>query len=208
MGSYHAQTTLLTQDGNSENYQSNGFAIGQIGTLDLTDANTWAGYIKAFYDDVASVGALKGLSQNGHLVKIYDVAGTAPNYPLFEINFDLASAPADTDLPQELALCVSYYAAQATTIARGRRRGRIYVSGWVEGSNTDGRPNSTAINGLLDAYTDYVTSTNTLDSLTAGIWSRSNGTVYKIDTVWVDNEWDTQRRRGNKPTSRTTWLLP
>lgn len=208
MASYYAQTTLLTADANPENYQSNTFAIGQIGTLDLTDANTWTGYIKAFYDDVASVGALKGLAQNGHLVKIYDVAGTAPNYPLFEINFNLASAPAATDLPQEIALCVSYYASAATSVARGRRRGRIYVSGWVEGSNAEGRPNSTAVNGLLDAFTDYVTSTNTLDSLSAGVWSRTNATVYPIDTVWVDNEWDTQRRRGGKPTSRETWLLP
>lgn len=205
---YYAQSTLITQDGNPENYQSNVFALGGIGSLDLTGANTWTGYIKDFYDDCYEAGALRGIAINNHVVKIYEVLAGPPNYPVYETNFNLGYTAGATDLPQEVSLCVSYYAAQATTIPRARRRGRIYISGWTEGANGQGRPTTTAVDDLLDAMTTYVTACDSLTNLYAGVWSRSNDAVYEIDTVWVDNEWDTQRRRGGKPTTRTEWTKP
>lgn len=208
MTNYYAQTTLLTQDANPENFQSNVFALGQVGSLSLTDAGNWRDYIKTFYDDCYSAGALRGIAQNNHLVKIYEIGQPKPNYPVYELNFNLASAPAATDLPQEVSLCVSYYASQATTIARARRRGRLYISGWTESVNVTGRPNVGGQSGLLDAFTDYVLACDGFTNLTAGVWSRTNGTVYEIDTAWVDDEWDTQRRRGGKPTSREEWTKP
>ena len=205
---YVCQTTLLTADGDTANYQSNTFALGQVGTLDLTDANSWVTWIKNFYDDCYSAGALRGMAQNNHIAKIYEIGAPAPNYPLFELNFNLTPNPAAIEMPMEVALCISYYASQATTVPRARRRGRIYISGWNEVANTAGRPASGNVQALLDGYEDYVLACDALTNLTAGVWSRVNGTVYEVDTVWVDNEWDTQRRRGRRPTSRVEWLKP
>jgi hypothetical protein len=205
---YYAQTTLITQDANSENYQSNVFALGGIGSLSLTDANTWVGYINQFYDDCYAAGALRGMAKSNHVVKIYEITAGPPNYPVYELNFDLTPLPGAVDMPMEVALCVSYYASAATTIPRARRRGRIYISGWSETSNGAGRPVAGATADLLDAFTDYAVACDALTNLYAGVWSRTNGAVYEIDTAWVDNEWDTQRRRGGQSTSRDEWTKP
>lgn len=204
-----AQVILLPKSGASEDVQVNGFATQVTGLdLSLTDANTWVTNLKGFYDDVRALGGCRGLEQNNHLVKIYDIAGAAPNYPLFELNFNLASAVPGIGLPMEVALAVSYSNVSETGVARARRRGRIYLSGWGDASNDDGRPTTTVYEGLATAYDDYVDAQNAVADFQAGVWSRVNGIVYGIETVWCDNEWDTQRRRGGRPTDRYTLTIP
>lgn len=208
MANYYAQTNLLSTTAATEDNWSNTFALGQIGTLDLTAATDWVGFIKAFYDDCITAGAMRSREQNGHSVKIYQIGQPQPNYPLYELPFNLASAPGAVTVPLEVSLCVSYSNTIATTVQRARRRGRIYVSGWGSAALGAGVPTTGAQEALLDAYSDYVLAANTLASLQAGVWSRVNDTVYPVDTVWVDNAWDTQRRRGTDPTGRLTWTLP
>lgn len=208
MGRYAAQVTLISATADSADNQSNTFAAGQIATLDATYATNWTTELKGFYDDLLPAGALRGMAQNNHLVKFYDIEAPQPNYPLFERTFNLASTPNAVDMPQEVALCVSYANTSANTIARGRRRGRLYISGWGEASNTTGRPTTTAMDALLDAFTDYVVAFNALGTLDASIWSRVGNTTYTIETAKVDNSWDTQRRRGVAPTASSTWVLP
>lgn len=208
MGRYAAQVTLISATGNAEDNQSNTLAAGQIATLDATYATNWTSIIAAFYDDLRVAGALKGMAQNNHLIKYYDIEAPAPNYPLFEQTFNLAAAPAAVDLPQEVALCISYSNTLATTIARGRRRGRIYVSGWGESTNTAGRPTDAVCDATLACFEDYVLAFNALGTLEASIWSRVGQTTYPIQEAHVDNEWDTQRRRGGSSTYRSEWTLP
>lgn len=208
MGRYAAQVTLLSATGAAEDNQSNTFAAGQIATLDAAYANSWTTVIKDFYDDVVTTGGLKGMSQNNHLIKFYDIEAAAPNYPLFERNFNLASAPFAVDLPQEVALCISYSNVQAVTIARGRRRGRLYISGWGESTNTAGQPTDGTCDALLGNFEDYVVAFNAIGTLNASIWSRTGNTTYPIEEAHVDNAWDTQRRRGTKSDYRATWTLP
>lgn len=206
--SYFAQATLVSQTGNTEDVQVNGFAAGQIGSLDLALAEDWRDLIAAFYDDCKAAGALRGMAATGHYVKFYEIGAGPPNYPLFELPFTQLTAAAAIDLPQEVALCVSYQNLNATTVPRARRRGRIYISGWTEASNTSGRPTTAVTTNLLTAFTDYVTAFNALGTLSAGVWSRTNGTVYEIEAAHVDNEWDTMRSRGGKATSRNSWVAP
>jgi len=204
-----AQVILQPASGASEDVQVNGFATQVTGLeLSLTDANTWVSNLKDFYDDVRSLGGCRGLEQNNHLVKIYDIAGAAPNYPLYELTFDLASAVTNIGMPMELALAVSYSNVSETTVPRARRRGRIYISGWGDASNDQGRPTTAVYEGLATAYDDYVDAQNAVSDFTAGVWSRVDGLVYPIETVWCDNEWDTQRRRGGRPTARYTLTIP
>jgi hypothetical protein len=207
-GRYAAQVTLISATGASEDNQSNTFAAGQIGTLDLTYAQNWTTTIKAFYDLVVNNGGLKGISQNNHVIKFYDIETPQPNYPIWTRTFNLATVPAAVDMPQEVALCVSYANSLAVTIPRARRRGRLYISGWAETGNTNGRPTNLVCDGLLAAFTGYVTAFNALGTLDASIWSRTGGVTYPIDTAHVDNAWDTQRRRGNRSTYRASWAAP
>jgi len=114
-------------------------------------------------------------------------------------------APGALDLPAEVTLCISYANDSDTTVSAKRRRGRIYLSGFSEASNTAGRPISAVLTGLSDAYRDYVEAANLLSGVTACVWSRANGALYPIERVWVDNEWDIQRRRGRRYTTRNTF---
>lgn len=208
MTSYFAQSIVRRSSGQSEDDMVNTFACGQIGNLDLTYATSWAATIKAFYEEVKTSGGMRGCAQNGHLVKIYTVGAVAPNYPLFELPWAFDAAPTGIELPMEVALCASYSNTLATTVPRARRRGRIYLSGWSELANAEGRPQSGAYAALALSYKDYAVAFNALGTLDAGIWSRANATVYPVDTFWSDNEWDTMRSRGGKATIRSTQLLP
>lgn len=208
MGRYFAQVTLLSATGNTRDNQVNGFAAGQIGTLDAAYANSWTTAIKDFYDDLKAGNAMRGLATGPHLIKFYDIENPPPNYPVFERTFNFLTSGATVEMPQEVALCISYQNTSAVTVPRARRRGRIYISGWTESANTDGRPISANVNSTLTAFSDYVEAFNAIGTLEASIWSRVNGTTYPIETAWVDNEWDTMRSRGGRATSRSTWTLP
>ena len=41
-----------------------------------------------------------------------------------------------------------------------------------------------------------------------GVWSVANNDLVLANDGWVDNSWDTQRRRGLDTTARTTWAAP
>lgn len=201
--SLYAQVTLLTAGTDPADNQSNGFAADAQG-ITTTDLDDWLTAIKDFYDDVLSVGALRSLAQNGHIVKIYDVTLPAPNYPIYENTFNLGGAVGDIDMPLEVSLAISYKNTINNNVPRARRRGRIFISGWAETQNLNGRPAAGTPNGLATAYATYVAAVNAIGSLDAGVWSRTDNVVYPIDEVWVDDEWDTVRRRGRKATSRVT----
>jgi len=196
-----AQTTLIASSANSADNQSNGFYVSESG---YTEANldTWATAIKTFYEGCVTAGAMLGIAQNNHIIKFYDVGAPAPNYPVYETTFNLATSVNATDLPQEVALCVSYRNNTQNSVLRARRRGRIYISGWAESRNTAGRPTSAAYQGLAQAYKDYCDAVNVISGFTAVVYSRVQDITSEIEEVWCDDEWDTMRRRGGKPTAR------
>lgn len=202
MADIFAQVTLLALSGDTADNQVNGFAITEDGGPSEAELDSWAVAIKTFYEGVKAVGGMKGLAQNSHLVKFYDILGAAPNYPIYETTFNFTAAPSAIDLPLEVSLAVSYRNTVLNSVPRARRRGRIYLSGMGEGQNTTGRPISTLYEGCATAYADYVADVNAIGTFEAGVWSRTDQVVYPIDEVWCDNEWDTQRRRGSKATTR------
>jgi hypothetical protein len=201
-----AQVTLLAASADSADNQSNGFYVSDSG-ISTGEFDSWAVAIKTFYDTCYSGGALRGMEQNNHIVKFYDVTGSPPNYPVYETTFNLATSPAAIDLPMEVALCASYKNNTNNSVLRARRRGRIYISGWTETANTSGRPTSTATNALAQGYKDYCDDVNVIGTLTAVIYSRVQDIVNNVEEVWCDNEWDIQRRRGGVATSRTTYTV-
>lgn len=205
MANYYAQAILAANSGVARDAQINTFAIGGISTITQTIANSWEFAIRTFYNSCNSADALRSRSQSGHILKIYNVVATRPNYPIYEFAWTLAAAPGSIQLPQEVALAVSYRNNSAATVPRGRRRGRIYVSGWGSAQNVAGRPALGVVELLADAYTAYCTSINTNGAgLRAGVWSRSGNTVYPVQEVYADNEWDTMRSRGGRSTQRFT----
>lgn len=92
---------------------------------------------------------------------------------------------------------------------QARRRGRIYLGPFgqtVLGTTavTSDRPLAAAVTAIANAATALATAT-------AGavvpwvIYSPTNGSGAVVTDGWVDNAFDTQRRRGVAATSRTLW---
>lgn len=207
MANYHVIVTLQASSGETADNQVNTFAFESTGGLDSASAGAYTLLLKDFYDALVPCGALCGIAQNGHVVKYYNAVTTVPNYPLFTNTFNRDDSAAAIDLPEEVSLCISYANDSETTISPKRRKGRIYISGWTEASNTAGRPVSASTTPMLAAYVAYVEAANVLSGVTACIWSRAEGALYPIERVWVDNEWDTMRSRGGKSTARSTTMI-
>lgn len=131
-------------------------------------------------------------------VKLYDAKKVPPSYPLATKTVragTIASSPSNRDI----ALCLSYYAG----VNRPRYRGRLYIPlplVAVSGSaNTATPANLTRIGDIVPVFTglggvnvDWV------------VFSRRDNTARPISNWYVDNSWDSQRRRGGRATSRLT----
>lgn len=125
--------------------------------------------------------------------------------------FTLAAAASSNSLAAETALCLSFMDTTAVLAPAPRRRGRVYIGPLnfdAVGSESAGdiRPDSTFVsrlNAAAEALYDEVLA----GGVNWVVYSPTNDAVYTIDTSWVDNAFDVQRRRGAKPSSRTTLVF-
>lgn len=135
--------------------------------------------------------------------KLYDIGKPEPRVPIAvrKVSRDPSGVP-NVGGPREIALCLSYAASGAGP----RRRGRIYVGPWnLAGRTPDvGQQNQlvTFAHGIADlGGTDIKWS---VFSPTTAATNGVDSAYFQVESVWVDNEWDTVRSRGRKPTSRVT----
>ena len=161
-------------------------------------------YMAGLYDDL--LGTISGsVRQNDHPLKIYDLSLPSPNYPISETLYDFPSAPSGATLPHENAICLSFQATRVSGTPQASRRGRIYV-----GPVDSGAVGTGGI--VLAAYQTFVNTAgaNLLAASNAGstTWVAYSPTLVAaapVDNGWVDNAFDTQRRRGTKSTLRSTF---
>jgi hypothetical protein len=165
-----------------------GFYAGQTGSI--VPLTNW-------------MSALINESAAAHKVRIYRLSDPVPRAPIHEGAFSLA--PSGSPLPSEVALCLSYRGALFSGSNPARRRGRIYLgplSTVAASSGIGGRdvvPVPNLMTSLLNAG-KRLTDAN----IGYGVYSKTDGLFTPITTFWVDNSFDTQRRRGSKPTARQT----
>lgn len=144
-------------------------------------------------------------------IKGYNLEESKPRVPFITETTSIAptgSAP----LPSEVALVLSFQAQAESGAAQSRRRNRVYIGQLKAALNTNGRPSSTAINTLTRAARDMLVAANSsinwnwvVYSPTTAAGSSVAAAYWQIDNGWVDNAWDTQRRRGLAPTTRAPW---
>lgn len=120
--------------------------------------------------------------------------------------------PASTaPLPQEVAACVSFVTSDYNVVANpGRFRGRVYIGPLNLNASVDGGANQPARLATAFITTLAEAATNLKAALIAAdcqwvIWSRADAVFRAVDRGWVDNEFDTQRRRQWDPTGKTFW---
>lgn len=142
------------------------------------------------------------------IVKQYDMADPEPRVPIdtwADTNWT-ASPAGTTDLPSEVAVCLSFAADTPSGAIAARRRGRIYLGPWTVGdaiSGDTGRVNTTLISTLISRATVLVQD----DAVTSWqVWSTVDQAGRDVTHGWVDNAFDTQRRRGLAATTRSTFV--
>lgn len=165
----------------------------------LTDfyTETYAGSeVTATYPTIAFTGDVD--------IKLYCLADPLPRVPR-DVGFFSFTPTSSEGLPQEVALCLSYAAAPASGIPAARRRGRVYLGPFAEASNTDARPGTALITVIAAAASELKAAADASVTWQWIVYSRADEAGYPVVSGWLDNAWDTQRRRGWSPTSRTTW---
>jgi hypothetical protein len=67
------------------------------------------------------------------------------------------------------------------------------------------RPSAEILAGLAAAGLQLKTDHGTGGNMRWAVWSRVNHAMYEVTGGFIDNEFDTQRRRGEVSTARSTF---
>lgn len=199
---YTTQVTIPTADNSVENYASNTF---HFEADDLTALGLCHTQLQTFYNSWR--GTMSNLArQNGWSIKSYDDTDPIPRAPVLETTFNLTSAPTGSGMPPEVALCLSFQGARQSGVPQARRRGRVYLPfPLASAGGTDGRPAAGTITTAVGLGQALLTASDSAGTWTWMTFSTVAPGYATVTDGWVDNEWDTQRRRGRKATSRTTF---
>ena len=161
--------------------------------------------LSTFYNGL-STRLSAGIAQNGHEVKMYDLGDPQPRAPFYTNTFNFTSAPTAAPLPAETALCLSFQGIRVSGQSQARRRGRIYI-GPIGANQIDanGRPVSALITALVSAGNTLLTASLAAAEWNWCVYSTTDAAMVQVTNGWVDNAWDTQRRRGVSASTRSTF---
>lgn len=158
--------------------------------------------------------ALAASVGGGHRIKIYRLEDAKPRVPVYDVAWTLPGMTAQAALVAEVAFCISYQAAKVSGTDQARRRGRIYFGplGADAAVEVAGKVRPST---LLLAAPGPAAKAMMASAVTAGwqwvVHSPTTGALATapVDSVWVDDAFDIQRRRGLSPTAKTvTSVVP
>jgi hypothetical protein len=191
------------------------FQNGVVNPPTATDMDEVDAALESFYG-TTQTGTTQELDTfmsarlNGTMtIKHYDLFDASPRTPL-RTTIAPAIVPGADALPEEVALCLSYQGVALSGFPQARRRGRIFVgplsvSALVQAT---GLPNTSA-NGVIDTIAACGSFLKAHTWAAGGnrwiVYSPTNDDFVNVDNGWVDNAFDTQRRRGEAPTTRQLW---
>jgi len=178
----------------------------QLGGTAETGGNNIRDLIVDFYDwelDGDRVGNwLTSQSLTGdYVLEIYKLSDPKPRVPWYTYsgNVDFDSSPA---LPAEVALCLSFQGEKVSGQPQARKRNRIYLGGFKSAANVNGRPANELIQQMLFSAEHLMQAAQDSIDVNWVVWSQADNNFHFVDSGWVDNAWDSQRRRGLAPTQR------
>jgi hypothetical protein len=124
------------------------------------------------------------------------IVGPPPQYPVGHAEESMGVSPVSTS-PREVSICLSYYATRNLP----RQRGRLYLP--MAGSSfspSTVRPPVARMQAVLDLAGDF-SNIGGID-VDWQVYSPTDGIGRNVTNAWVDDEWDTIRSRGLRPSSR------
>lgn len=128
---------------------------------------------------------------------VYDMADATPRPERARVSY-VPTTPltmATISAPQ-VALCLSFYGTRNIP----HQRGRLFIGPWSAGGVT-GNPSTTECTAIANLGLDLQKISAAAAENTQVVRDKS-GATYPVTNYWVDNRWDTQRRRLPKATTR------
>lgn len=177
----------------------------------------------------SQIGVSASRAANACTLKVYDVTGlldgSPHGSPIASYAWTLAAAGELTSMPEEVAAALTIRgvgwenqpvelpddADPDTGVERIRQRytGKVYLGPLISAAVVrDGAGRSllsSEVRGRLGGASINMQAGLALNGIAWCVWSREAGLMIPVDVVQVDNAPDTQRRRGVRSTSRTTY---
>lgn len=182
----------------------------------LDHVNNLSVAMPTFYNEVGNGENIRNLSLSAQLspwvqreaeFRFYDMSLPKGEREPLILPTTLTAAQSSGGLPEEVALCLSYTGDPPIT---PRRRGRIYFGPIAANTDTEAsatnpsRPVAILIQDLMKAGRELASYPTTTIGWSIHSSVPNDNYVY-ITRGWVDDAWDTQRRRGPDASTRTTW---
>lgn len=181
-----------------------------LAPLDVQAAEI-ASRLQLFYNTIYGTLDMMGgyLEPSLATVECYDLADPTPRIPEVVACPITADTLSSSILPSEVAIVMTIHAAPQSGVPRQRLHNRIYLGGLGNGAVAAVPPATPQVS--IGARTNIANAAEALVAANTSVLSwvqRSfvgGVTNRPIAGGWVDNEPDTQRRRGTTPESRTLW---
>lgn len=139
-------------------------------------------------------------------IKTYAMSDPAPREPR-TIDMSVLAATTDPPLPAEVAVTLSFYATRNTP----KRRGRVYIGPLdFTAVNSSGSTDDRVPSALRGHLTNAAKEVQVRAKAAGGLWIVNSSDPFlteiqkQVTHAWVDDAFDTQRRRGVLPSTRTT----
>lgn len=132
-------------------------------------------------------------------VTVYDAQGSQPVFPQADVTRNPGAFPS-SGCPREIAVCLSFFSERNLP----RQRGRLYIPMALLTSSQSFatvRPGT----ALQEKVGNLATGLANLGGTEVdwSVYSRVDDEARPVTNWYVDNEWDTMRSRGLRPTERT-----
>lgn len=218
-GFVRAQVTLPAGSGipaddavNTWYFQSAGLDAAGTAADAQTKLNT---FYQAIDGQMLSSGTIIGPLRTQY----YDLTDPTPRVPILESTITVTLA-AGAGFPTEVSICLSFQGDVVSGQPQARRRGRVFLGPLDADSSTTASGRVTVNTTVLSALGAAAEALEGGTLLTEAVWSVfspttagpapwSEGVLETAFTVvtngWIDNAFDTQRRRGGEATLRELW---
>jgi hypothetical protein len=187
--------------------------------------NTWAFETTPTADQVATRAAIATALTNFYngvdtylssqitalgKIKFYDLGDPMPRAPKSEHDLTLTTGSGDA-LPEECAIVLSFSGPPVSGTPQRRRRGRIYLGplSYTASAQLSQRVRvaQLCLSTIRDAAAGLLAASVASLDWSWIVWapshaSQTSSSAVPVDRGWVDDAFDTQRRRGPDPTMR------
>lgn len=188
------------------------------GDPDDSELENLADRVVDFYEDIYNEPGVGNIAiwakPELSTCKIYNLDDPLPRVPIYDEIRPLTTIPdpSSTVIPTEVACCLSYHGTFASGTPKASQRGRLYIGMLADICMTNGLANSFA-RPSNDFMQQLGFAASTLATPDLGnpfqwvVYSRKLEMTTIVTSGWVDNAFDTQRRRGQAASARDNWSV-